>query len=143
MRRLRCRGVASIEFALVLFAGALMLQGCLFYGRALMYTLALDRTVHDMARYLTQQPDENLLNAARRTALLNKARAMLQESLLQSGLQLETMYVEMRCGGYNCDWSGIPLDQMSVYVQLTYHVSPGGPYYDTNLQAYEVISRDN
>lgn len=143
MRRLRCRGVASIEFALALVAGAIMLQGCLFYGRALMFTLALDRTVHDMARYLTQQPDENFLNAARRAVLLTKARAMLQASLLQSGVQLETMYVELRCGGYNCDWSGIPLDQMSVYVQLTYQVSPAGPYWDTNLHAYEVISRDN
>lgn len=142
MRRLRCRGVASIEFALVLFAGALMLQGCLFYGRALMYTLALDRSVHDMARYLTQQPEETLRNGTRRAVVLNKARAMLQESLQQSGLQLETLYVEMRCGGFDCDRPGIPLDHMSVYAHLTYHAT-SNPDFDTNLSAYEVISRDN
>lgn len=53
-RRRRCRGVAAVEFALLLLPLVLMTFGATEFGRAIYTFNTLDKTVRDAARHLSQ-----------------------------------------------------------------------------------------
>lgn len=133
MRRRRSRGVAAIEFALVLAVFSAILAGFLYFGRFAMERAVLDRATTDAARYMATVPAEDLRDSARRSALLARTRALLEETLRGSGIQTTDLYVSYRCGSSDC---GTVLPSNSL---ATVTVSATLGYSDTMFGAAERI----
>lgn len=122
MRRRPSRGVAVIELAAVLLACSLMLMALLNYGRLAMEGALLDRATGDAARYLAALPPEELRDSARRSVVLGNAQAMLEQALLDSGLQLQDLQTSYLCGADTCALvtASNPLASMTVIAVLQY-----------------------
>ncbi|KQV58978.1 TadE/TadG family type IV pilus assembly protein [Duganella sp. Root336D2] len=103
MKRLRCRGVAAIEAALVMAALAPLLVLLLNTGRLAINGAAVDRAASNAARLLSTVPLEILRDGSRRGAALDSARYLIDETLAAAGVDVQTLHVEYMCDPGHCD----------------------------------------
>lgn len=141
--RQRSRGIAAIEFALVLGVCVFILAACLYCGRLLMSGAVLDRATVDATRYLATVPVEHMRNDARRAAALLQARMMLETALNDAGIPTQGMYLDFDCGLGDCDdvAPANPLDSVALYVIVHYDDAWSGTGVD--ISSYAEAGRDN
>jgi hypothetical protein len=103
MRRLRCRGVAAIEAALVMAGLAPLLVLALNMGRLAINGAAVDRAASNAARFLSTVPLEVLRDGSRRTVALDSAHALIDQTLAAAEVDVQTLRVEFLCDPGNCN----------------------------------------
>ncbi|MYN04099.1 hypothetical protein GTP41_18565 [Pseudoduganella sp. DS3] len=145
MKRRRCRGVALIELVAVLAVCVPLLLGILYYGRMAMDGALLDRAASDAARYLATLPPEELRDSARRAVVLANAQSMLEQALQASGLALQDLQVDYRCGLNSCSMvtPSNPLASITVIAVLQYRATLFGMPQVVELRAQAEAGRDN
>ncbi|MGW8389908.1 TadE/TadG family type IV pilus assembly protein [Pseudoduganella sp. HUAS MS19] len=102
MKRLRCRGVAAIEAALVMAVLAPLLVLALNIGRLAINGAAVDRAASNAARFLSTVPLEILRDASRRGVVLDSARSLVDQTLAAAAVDVQTLNVEFLCDPGNC-----------------------------------------
>jgi len=103
MKRLRCRGVAAIEAALVMAGLAPLLVLALNMGRLAINGAAADRAASNAARFLSTVPLESLHDSSRRTAVLDSARNLVDQTLAAAKIDTQAWHVEFMCDFGHCD----------------------------------------
>lgn len=103
MSRVRCRGVAAIEAALVLAGLAPLLVLALNMGRLAIDGAAADRAASNAARFLSTVPLESLHDGARRAVVLDSARHMVGQTLAAAGIDEQAWHIEFTCDIGHCD----------------------------------------
>jgi Flp pilus assembly protein TadG len=102
MKRLRSRGVAAIEAAIVMAVLAPALVMALNLGRLALNGAALDRAASNAARYLATVPIESLRDSTRRAAALTSAQAMIDQTLAAAMIDVQSVHVEFTCDPGQC-----------------------------------------
>ncbi|WP_342118947.1 TadE family protein [Pseudoduganella sp. OTU4001] len=145
MRRRYCKGVAALEFALVLLAFTAIMLGFLSIGRMMMVGMALDRATTDAARYMATVPVEDLRDSTRRAALLANTRSVLEQGLAASGIQASDLTVGYVCGNTDCNTLSQSNPLESIIVTATVNYSDGwfGIGERTELTTTAGAGRDN
>lgn len=145
MKRLRCRGVAAIEAALVLFGASVLLVNLLYCGRLALAGAALDGATSSAARYLAAVPVEDLNDSARRSAALATAQAMIDETLAGAGVTAQDLQVQYLCGGGWCSMlaPGSVPNRVTVLATLDFQDEIFGSPGQTQLSSYVEVGRDN
>jgi len=103
MKRLRCRGVAAIEAALVMAGLAPLLVLALNMGRLAINGAAADRAASNAARYLSTVPLESLHDSSRRATVLESARYLIDQTLAAANIEQAAWHVEFMCDLGHCD----------------------------------------
>jgi len=145
MKRRRCRGVAAIEAALVLFATSALLVNLLYCGRLALDGAALDRAASGAARYLSTVPLEDLHDSARRGAALAAAQAIAAETLAAAGIDVQQLQLEFLCDPGACATlpAGVTPSRVGVLANLSFYDEVFGGHAPTQLTAYAEVGRDN
>lgn len=145
MKRLRERGVAAIEAALVLFATTALLVNLLYCGRLAWHGAALDGAAYNAARYLASVPPEDLSDSSRRGAVLATAQAMVNETLAGAGVTGQDLQVQYLCGAGWCSVlaAGSVPTKVAVLATLEFRDEIFGSPGQTLLSSYVEVGRDN
>lgn len=144
MRRLRCRGVAAIEAALVMVALAPVVALALYAGRLAVGGSALDRAASNAARYLATVPLESLRDGTRRAIALAVAQAMIEETLAAANVE-GLQPVEFRCGSRSCSQLDVTEKPATVGVvaTITYRDTLFGDHFPMTLTVHAEVGRGN
>lgn len=145
MKRLRCRGIAAIEAALVMFATTSLLVVFVHCGRMALNCAAIDRAASSAARYIAAVPLEILHDPAQRANALGAAQAMVDEALAAAHVDMSGMHLDITCDGGLCSSLGQAATPGRVGVQLTiqFHDDFYLAGQATELSSYAEASRDN
>ncbi|WP_426167397.1 hypothetical protein [Pseudoduganella sp. R-34] len=145
MKRLRCRGVAAIEAALVMAGLAPLLALALNMGHLAIDGAAADRAASNAARFLSQVPLESLRDSSRRTVVLDSAQQMIGQTLSAANIGPQAWHVEFMCDIGHCDQLLPGMVPSKIGVMLTVEsqavVELGHPA--VNLVVYAEAGRDN
>jgi hypothetical protein len=145
MRRLRCRGVAAIEAALVMFATTSLLVVFVHCGRLALDCAAVDRAASGAARYLASVPLEILHDGAQRGIVLAAAQNMVDETLSAAGVDVSGLQVDFLCDPGPCATLAPASTPARVGVQVVIQFQDSlypdsGP---TQVSSYAEVNRDN
>ena len=149
MKRLRWRGVAAIETALVMFALSVLLVHALRYGLQAEGGAALDRAASNAARYLATVPIQTLRSSARRAAVLATARGLIDETLAAANLDVSTLEVQFLCDPGLCDAltpSTVPAtvpSKVGVLASMQYRNDMFSSIEPVGLSVYAEVGRGN
>jgi Flp pilus assembly protein TadG len=114
------RGVAAVEFAIVVFVLLLIGAGLVEFGRTLWYYDALAKGTRDAARYLSSMP------ASQMSSEIDNARQLVVEAAsaaLVPGFALTN--VEVRCAPGDCTAIDGPGDVTEVMVSVSFPITLG------------------
>lgn len=102
-RQSRCRGVAAIELALVMAGIGLLVPSVLVMGSVFAQYAALNKAVHEGARYMASLPPQALA-ASTAPQSVTAARALVQATMTASGASasLPSENIFVRCGSGAC-----------------------------------------
>lgn len=145
MKRLRCKGIAAIEAALVMLATTSLLVIFVHCGRMALNCAALDRASSSAARYLASVPLEVLHDAAQRGQVLAAAQKIVDETLGAASVDVSELQVEYLCDPGYCSLLGPASTpaRVGVQVMIQFH----DPLYldgqATQLSSYAEVGRDN
>ncbi len=114
------RGVAAVEFALMVFVLLLLTAGLAELGRAFWYYDALLKGTRDAARYLSTVPTAALAGAVAGTAdiVVDAARASVVPGFVRAN-------VSVVCAPTSCGAAVRPSDVMRVTVSASYALGIG------------------
>ena len=113
-RMTRQRGVAAVEFAILVPVLLILLMAPLYIGRVLWHYTVVQKAAHDAARYLSTVPEAEM-----RTIALAPGAAALADSIIQAELaDLNTgsgpPLVGIKCNGNPCGgitpWSTVAVN---------------------------------
>ncbi|APA70630.1 MULTISPECIES: TadE/TadG family type IV pilus assembly protein [unclassified Janthinobacterium] len=93
----RQRGVAAIELALILLFFMGLLPFMLLFGRALLTYTALQKSVHDAARYMATMPLPQMAKNGSAAQGAAFARQMVVEAMAESWPEMESTRVSVDC----------------------------------------------
>lgn len=145
MKRLRCRGVAAIEAALVLLATSVLLVNFIYCGRLAWTGAALDGAAAAAARYLSKVPIEVLHDSSQRGVALAVARAMVDDTLAAASVDVQELEVDLVCDPGPCaslSPAAVPA-KVGVHVAGQFSDEQFGRYLSTRLAAFVEVGRDN
>lgn len=145
MKRLRCRGVAAIEAALVMAGLAPLLALAINMGQLAIDGAAADRAASNAARYLSLVPLEALRDGSRLTMAQESARRLVDETLSASRINLQASHIEFMCGLGHCDEMQPGFIPTKIGVVLTVQSQSVFDMGDSpmNLTVYAEVGRDN
>ncbi|GAB2857283.1 hypothetical protein GCM10027277_27120 [Pseudoduganella ginsengisoli] len=97
-------GVAAIELALCLSACALLAPTVLALAGVFLHYAAMQKAVHEGARYMASLPPQALGTDAAATQAMAAARAIMVETARQAGLEvtLQPEQIIIECDGFAC-----------------------------------------
>lgn len=93
----RQRGVAAIELALIMLFFLALLPVVLLFGRALFAYTALQKGVHDAARYMATLPLAQMSDADAATESAAFARSMVVGAMRETWPKLQAARVSLEC----------------------------------------------
>lgn len=145
MKRLRCRGIAAIEAALVMFATTSLLVVFVHCGRMVLNCAALDRAASGAARYLAGVSLEILHDPAQRAYALAAAQAMVEETLSAARVDAASLQADFICDGALCAnlGPGAAPGRVSVHLAIQFHDDMYLDGWVTELSSYVEVGRDN
>lgn len=145
MKRLRCRGIAAIEAALVMFATTSLLLAFVHCGRLALDCAAVDRASSATARYLAALPLEILHDDAQRAIALATAQNMLDETLAAASVDVGGLRVDYICDPGACAnlSPGSTPAKVGVQVVIQFHDNLYPNDYPTQVLSYAEVNRDN
>ena len=145
MKRLRCRGVAAIEAALVMLAVSVLLVNLVYCGRLALHGAALDSAAASAARYLAKVPLEELHDSARRAVALAAARRMVDDTLAAAKVDVQELQVEFTCelGACASLSSLVAPSKVAVSVVAQFRDEQFGAYLPATLVAFVEVGREN
>jgi len=145
MKRLRCRGIAAIEAALVMLAATSLLVAFVHCGRLALECAAVDRAASAAARYLAALPLEILHDAAQRGMALAAARNLVDETLAAASVDVSELQVDFLCDPGAC--ASLPPAttpaKVGVQVVVQFHDTLYPNAYPTQVSSYVEVNRDN
>ena len=119
----RQHGVASVEFAIVIFILLLIGAGIVEFGRAFWYYDAMLKGTRDAARYLSSVPTANLSSGG------TTARQMVVGEAVAGGVPAFTSaHVTVSCAPTACAAAVLPTDISSVTVSTQYVLGVGSVF---------------
>ena len=99
-------GVAAIELALIMLFFMALLPFVLLFGRALLVYTALQKSVHDAARYMATMPLPQMANGDTANQGAVFARQMVVDAMVESWPGMQPYRVSVDCiyppDSYNC-----------------------------------------
>ncbi|MNL94795.1 TadE-like protein [compost metagenome] len=102
----REKGVAAIELALIMTFFIGLLPFVLLFGRAFLVYTALQKSVHDAARYMATLPLAQMANGDAATQHGTFARQMVLEAMAETAPHMQAVSVSLDCiylaDDYNC-----------------------------------------
>jgi Flp pilus assembly protein TadG len=117
------KGVAAVEFAIIMFVLLLIGAGIVEFGRAFWYYDAMLKGTRDAARYLSSVPTANLSGAA------TTARQMVVGEAVAGGVPaFSTTNVTVSCAPTACAAAVLPTDISSVTVRAQYALGIGAVF---------------
>ncbi len=144
MKRLRCRGIAAIEAALVMFATTSLLVSFVRCGRMALDCAAMDQAANCAARYLATVPLEVLHDATQRGYAIAAAQSMVNETLAAASVDVSGLQVDFMCNQGPCATlaPGSTPARVGVQVVIQFHdlLAGGEP---TQVNSYVEVARDN
>lgn len=102
MNRLRCRGAAAIEAAIMLTLLTPLLVASIYFGRLALAGAALEQAASNAARVLSTVPAESLHDTARTAAALAAARSVFDETLAAANVEPLDLVVWFSCDPGDC-----------------------------------------
>lgn len=133
-RRHAARGVAAVEFAILLPLLLILLAAPLYIGRVLWHYTVIQKAAHDAVLYLSTVPEAEIrtpvLNAAAKTLATDLANAELAD--LPLGNYPPAITVE--CDGVACDGYSVPSR-----VRITIRMRVQDPFFGSDLGGFDGI----
>ena len=113
------RGVAAVEFAVILPLLIILLTFPVFFGRVFMHYSVAQKAAHDAARYLASIPLVEMTSQTRSGAAATIARQIatteLEELNPGSG---SNVYVDVLCDGFSCGFATPTVITVSVRMRM-------------------------
>lgn len=107
-RARRQRGIAAIEFALILPAFLLLLVLPLYFGRVLWHYTAIQKAAQDGARYLSSLPRNEMSDPTRRADAEATARGIIAAETAELNAGNSPPLVTVLCDNLSCAGFSIP-----------------------------------
>jgi hypothetical protein len=124
-RRRRQRGVAAVEFAILVPALIVLLSAPLFIGRVLWHYTVVQKAAHDATRYLATVPEAEM-----RSSTLAPVAAALANDIVAA--ELADLYpraappvLTIKCNGNTCG-GATPWSTVGVRIEMELH----DPFFD-------------
>lgn len=130
----RRRGVAAVEFAILLPLLVILLAAPLYLGRVMWHYTVIQKAAHDAALYMSTVSEAEMRTPALMTAARTLATDLVGAELsdLPSGDYPPTVTVE--CDGWPCDGYMTPAK-----VGIKIHMRVQDPFFDTGYSGYDGI----
>jgi Flp pilus assembly protein TadG len=131
----KMRGVAVIEFAIVLPLLVLIVTGLIEYGRLMWNYNALAKASRDAARYLSTVDANDLANEASQNN--STANKMVRDAALSAGLDITGLSIAISCDDIpNCSTASGTNKPDRVEVAIGYPFTIGGwvPVFGTDIR---------
>ena len=120
-------GLAAIELALIMLFFMGLLPVVLLFGRAFLAYTALQKGVHDAARYMATLPLPQMANADTAAQHGAFARQMVVDAMADTAPQMKTVSVSLNClyldEDYNCGTFAQAPTQVRIKVAVDMRVS--------------------
>lgn len=133
------RGVAAVEFAILLTLLVILLAAPLYLGRVLWHYTVIQKAAHDAALYLSTVPEAEMRTPALIVAATKLANDLVDAELsdLPSGFYPPTVTVD--CDGWTCDGYLTP-----TRVGVKIHMRVQDPFFESDYGGYDgfLISAD-
>lgn len=114
------RGVAAVEFAILLPLLVVLLSAPLFIGRILWHYTAAQKAAYDGARYLASVPEAEIRATGLAPSAESVARAIATAELSELNPGLDPPSIGVLCDAGPCNGFSVPTT-VSVLVQMEMH----------------------
>lgn len=104
----RRRGIAAVEFALVLPFLLMLLMLPLYFGRVFWHYAALQKATQNAVRYLASVPATTMKNPVKVGYAVQLANEIAQQHLQELNPGPYPMIVTVQCDGVTCDGLATP-----------------------------------
>jgi Flp pilus assembly protein TadG len=122
------RGVAAVEFAILLPLLVVLLSAPLLVGRVLWHYTAAQKAAYDAARYLASVPEAEIRATGLAPAAEAAARAIANAELADLNPGLDPPSIRVSCDAGPCNGFSLPAT-VSVLVQMEMH----DPFFDYSI----------
>ncbi|HJU99748.1 MAG TPA: TadE/TadG family type IV pilus assembly protein [Burkholderiaceae bacterium] len=107
-RARRQRGIAAVEFALILPVFLVLLVLPLFMGRVLWHYTAAQKAAHDAVRYLASASAQDMKDAARASYVVDMAHSIAAAETAELNPGPGSIVITPMCDGTACDGLALP-----------------------------------
>lgn len=132
-RTFRETGAAAIEMAFILLYCFTLLPIALYFARYSLHAGVMQQAMQGAARFISDLPPEDLVDADRRAVALAVARAMVDDTVASARLDTPPDGVTMLCDTLECASFTSSLPPANIFVSV--HLDLGDPVFMGNLDA--------
>lgn len=114
------RGVAAVEFAILLTLLTVLLAAPLFIGRVLWHYTVIEKAAHDAVRYLSTVPEAEMRTQSLAPLAADLAELIIQAELADLNTGSEPPLVTVKCNGNACG-GNVAWSTVAVHIEAEMH----------------------